>query len=491
MRTRLSVMSTLTLVTFLSADPLRADDALPPELLVTAAQPAVFRIMTYGDIDLRLPNQLIVDDAKLKKDYEAGTNKAPGASLARYFWDRVAVTPEQYLAVDSRRVALKVENKPCGSGTGFLISREGIVLTNAHVVADQIEPITPQTLDIFAQQVAAEMDVRIKQFSDFVGGPPSVEQRPAAYQAILRWYAGYSMYTTKVKDIRLVLKFDRDKSQDRWRLGRGESFADIIKEAPKPITVPLVLLAKGEPMPGKDVAVLKADLVQNLRAALLKDDPKNPDRVEADLAQDQNDRFICLPLAEPDKVLPGTRIVAMGFPGAGFNADFMDPSAEYKVSAVDGQVGQYKLLKGREVEAIEMTANVNHGDSGGPVLDPRGRVIGLNVALVKENPDSHTLAIPIDFAWEMLRKLKIKPDPGPLTAKWHEGLRLFRAGKYAEAQAVFTLIMDVQEGIRGLDGKDVPFGSIIGDRFNRPKVNPYVYDLWVQCNTRKMREQKK
>jgi S1-C subfamily serine protease len=48
-----------------------------------------------------------------------------------------------------------------------------------------------------------------------------------------------------------------------------------------------------------------------------------------------------------------------------------------------------------------MSADINHGDSGGPVVNSEGRVVA-SVAVT--DISSHALAVPVDVVWKFLTK---------------------------------------------------------------------------------------
>jgi S1-C subfamily serine protease len=59
------------------------------------------------------------------------------------------------------------------------------------------------------------------------------------------------------------------------------------------------------------------------------------------------------------------------------------------------------------VDAIQTDAPINHGNSGGPLFDPRGRVIGINAQIRSEsgNAEGVGFAVPIDSAKRSMEQL--------------------------------------------------------------------------------------
>jgi putative serine protease PepD len=66
------------------------------------------------------------------------------------------------------------------------------------------------------------------------------------------------------------------------------------------------------------------------------------------------------------------------------------------------------------VDAIQTDAPVNPGNSGGPLADRLGRVIGINVAVRGQGADGVAFAVPIDVAMETVRRLEQGATPAPV-----------------------------------------------------------------------------
>ncbi|MFI5401646.1 MAG: serine protease [Planctomycetota bacterium] len=416
----------------LLARALPAEPKVPLELQVVAAQPAVFMITAYGDYELTYPEGVIVDVEKLGNDVAAA--RAAGAvpegrSDAEHAWVLLAAAPDAYLATRGGTLSKSMVDRPYKSGTAFAVSREGILLTNAHVLTDpdpaQI-PNTSAVLEMFQQSVQPVL----LGLAEKLGGPPAEAQAVDLATAVIDWWGRHCRATGKFRQARMVLKFDRPDR--KFALGSASRFFS----PPTEITAPLEVLAMGERAPGKDVAVLRARLQshdrERLKAAGASDDEID-DLVEAG----SRDKLICLPLGDSSDVLPGARVQALGFPSDAFSAAWMTEAAGYRVSAREGQIGQTKPVRGG-YDMFEMSAGISKGDSGGPVIDAHGRVIAINVGGGDNN--ATTLAVPINVAREFLVKAGVKPDVGKLTERWTEGLAAFGSGDFAMASKLFDLI---------------------------------------------------
>ena len=110
-----------------------------------------------------------------------------------------------------------------------------------------------------------------------------------------------------------------------------------------------------------------------------------------------------LPLGRSSRVVVGQPVAAIGSPFG--NADSLSVGV---VSAIQRSIPslttRYDLI-----DAIQTDAPINHGNSGGPLLDARGRVIGINAQIRSSGAGSGFegvgFAVPIDSARRSMEQL--------------------------------------------------------------------------------------
>lgn len=104
----------------------------------------------------------------------------------------------------------------------------------------------------------------------------------------------------------------------------------------------------------KDIAILKLEEPTNKRIALL--------------------------IKDSDKVQVGDEATALGFPGVSDNVQ--DPETinhgVEDVTVTKGIVSKRVKPNARDYDTFQMDASINHGNSGGPLVDNNGYVIGMN-----------------------------------------------------------------------------------------------------------------
>jgi 2-alkenal reductase len=110
-----------------------------------------------------------------------------------------------------------------------------------------------------------------------------------------------------------------------------------------------------------------------------------------------------LPLGRSSRVVVGQPVAAIGSPFG--NAD----SLSVGVVSATGRSIPSITSKYNLVDAIQTDAPINHGNSGGPLLDARGRVIGINAQIRSSGTSSGFegvgFAVPIDSARRSLDQL--------------------------------------------------------------------------------------
>ncbi|HEX4929501.1 MAG TPA: trypsin-like peptidase domain-containing protein [Gaiellaceae bacterium] len=117
---------------------------------------------------------------------------------------------------------------------------------------------------------------------------------------------------------------------------------------------------------------------------------------------DPNDHAVSpVPLGDSSRVVVGEPVAAIGSP---FGQE--SSLAVGVVSAIERSIAS--LTSDYDVSgAIQIDAPINHGNSGGPLLDARGRVIGINAQIRSDsgNAEGVGFAIPINSARRSMEQL--------------------------------------------------------------------------------------
>jgi 2-alkenal reductase len=108
-----------------------------------------------------------------------------------------------------------------------------------------------------------------------------------------------------------------------------------------------------------------------------------------------------LPLGDSSRVVVGEPVAAIGSP-FGQESSLAVGVVSATRRSIDSLTSAYDVT-----DAIQIDAPINHGNSGGPLLDARGRVIGLNAQIRSDSGTAEGVgfAIPINSARRSMEQL--------------------------------------------------------------------------------------
>ncbi|MEJ2870779.1 serine protease [Actinomycetospora sp. OC33-EN08] len=192
----------------------------------------------------------------------------------------------------------------------------------------------------------------------------------------------------------------------------------------------------GGPTPGspveRDVTVVRADASgpeKRLDAEIVDSVPN--ERGDVALLDVDGENLPAAALAPAGDPTPGTPVTAVGYPAD--RDRLMDPSRD--PSWKDGTVSSVQTRDG--VPFVEVSADMAPGMSGGPAVDARGRVVGLNSMGIGDSGAFNFLA-PSSALRSMLERHGVVTAPGPVDTRYRAGLDALATGENADAVAAFT-----------------------------------------------------
>ena len=108
-----------------------------------------------------------------------------------------------------------------------------------------------------------------------------------------------------------------------------------------------------------------------------------------------------LPLGDSSRVVVGQPVAAIGSPFGNENSLAVGVVSATQRS-IESLTSQYNL-----VDAIQVDAPINHGNSGGPLFDAQGRVIGINAQIRSDSGTAEGVgfAVPINAARRSMQQL--------------------------------------------------------------------------------------
>jgi serine protease Do len=192
--------------------------------------------------------------------------------------------------------------------------------------------------------------------------------------------------------------------------------------------MPAKVIIKGRSMPGKDVALLKVDSVQQLPT---------------------------IPLSKDGIARIGEQVLVYGYPDPVTDNAFLARETNIEPTLTTGIVSAIKKSVGGW-PVIQMDAVITHGSSGSPVCNNKGEVIGLATfgSLEQKTGSLATgfnFAIPVSIIRDFLDSVDVDTKMSHASLAFNKGLGFFYAGYYTKALKRFAGVKKINKDYPLLD----------------------------------------
>ncbi len=282
-----------------------------------------------------------------------------------------------------------VDTMTGGIGSGFFINNDGYIVTNGHVVFAFTD--SDPNNDLFVKRLLVESaaETIINQLIQ-----QGVPLSPDEAVAIIQYVVQYGRVRDLLRTVLVIV---------------GESSGGKVRQD----GIQARVIGNPEPFLGRDLAVIK---------------------IEASNTPS-------LPLAESEEIQPGQTVYAFGYPGVVNFHEMLSQDTLLFPSMTSGIVGGLRKTN-QDIPAVQMDADIAKGNSGGPVLNDKGEVIGVaNMGSLYENLQpaaGFNFFIPLSVLKQYLNELNIQYNTrGPVDQLWYEAIGYYYAGLYNRAKELF------------------------------------------------------
>jgi serine protease Do len=324
-----------------------------------------------------------------------------GTFTETLFWNTYllafAKNIDQYMMKGTEKVSKELNTTMMGSG--FIITPDGYVITNAHVVDEN----DGDTKKGFAEQAFTEiLQDDIKTLEESMNRNMTDEEAQALKEAY-SWYYSQTMEVGNIKKEFTVV------------LGVSGADGKIV-----PLVIPAKIVTQGKPIPGKDVAILKLQ---------------------------EKHIYPTIRIGDDKSMRVGDAVYVLGYPAVATFNPLLSEETVSEATLTRGLVSAKKNMKdGWEV--LQIDAAITHGNSGGPVMNDQGEVVGLATFVSvdeqrKQEVQGMNFIVPSTIAQEFISKANIKPGMSDISLAYEDAMNFFDKARYKKALVKFKEVKNM------------------------------------------------
>lgn len=369
------------------------NSAMTPRMVADVNKPGVVLITNVYSAQISVPDFMIsqVQSQKLLQQLlqqmQQGRFKNQQEVFESYV-EEILKNPSLYL-VSSAHVINQDVKAGC-MGSGFIVTEDGYIVTNAHVVASSEEQLKEILVEDGLQQIIKKNMQGFQTELSRNGYTLSVANSDKLQRVIVQFYAKH----VEVHNV---------KQQIYANLGMRKLEQGF----------PCQIKKQGKAAPGKDIAILKAEKTKLPTVQLGNDSESNA----------------------------GDKIFVLGYPGAATFNQILAQDAKLESTFTAGMVSARKSMPDKW-DVLQVDAAITHGNSGGPVFDDKGKVIGVVTFGSADEQGSMVqgmnFAIPVSIVKEFLQEIDVVPEKSELRQRYQIAVTDFSEGEYETALNDFS-----------------------------------------------------
>jgi S1-C subfamily serine protease len=381
---------------------------LDTRMIADMNKPGVLMIQTINSATITVPEAQISDEGLQALEQvvvdliQSGQIPNTDEAIVKALIGELLENPFNYLTPSGKLITKDTQTGAIG--TGFIVTEDGYIITNAHVVYTEEKALKMQLA------WAGLQDIIQQDVEDFTSGLEDYDYTVTQEEIEKLQNIALQFYASN-------LQLDNVKTQSYAAMGISIPGLQTVQKG-----YPCDVRKRGEPIPGKDVAILKIDQ-KNLPTVTLGDDAS---------------------------MQTGDPVYVLGYPGVATFNPLISQESYLETSFTSGIVSARKTMTGGW-EVLQIDAAITHGNSGGPVFNSSGEVIGI-ATFGSIDPNNQVevqgmnFAFPINIAKQFLKEINVTPQESRLTTKYKDALVLYQQEKYKKALEIFREINETNPG---------------------------------------------
>jgi serine protease Do len=381
-----------------------ADAASSPSPALVAAEisPAVDLVVTRFTATVLVPTPIAINSAlnalvaKLIQQERQGLLGNSLQALGEQYAADQAANPDKYWAPGApvRSVHAQVD----ATCTGWFITPTGYMISAAHCVAKDPSITAAMLAGVLPSFIAQGKRAVVTAFQH-VGVPMNQEILGDINTMETKWYDSNTQITGVQASSSVALAV---------KGGNGQRGSQML---------PATVVAAGSVYPGRDYALFKVNGYDNLPS---------------------------LPLGNPANLQVGDNLYVDGFPGTVTGNGAFTAQSQAAPTFTSGLLSASRTSVDH-VPYLQTQAPAFHGNSGGPVLNTQGNVIGTLIAgstdQTGELVSGYMFVLPVGTIRSVLADHGIRPATGPVTTEYDAALVNYYQAYYKRALPEFRAVL--------------------------------------------------
>ncbi|QSW99037.1 S1C family serine protease [Haloterrigena alkaliphila] len=290
-----------------------------------------------------------------------------------------------------------------GTGSGFIVSPDGYVVTNAHVVGAHqnaeerlYRRFAIDERDSLRQDLASDeslSDTERERIEDIL-----FDEAMAYYEE----YAGVEGISEAVNVLNGRATPEDDLEVESWA-ATVETEGTVYKNT------------GGEPSMGRDIAVLSVS----------------------------GENLPTVTLGDATDVGTGEDLFVIGYPDIGIGEFFENRDTVLEPTMTTGIVSSRRTLN-TGIDSIQTDAAINSGNSGGPMYNSDGEVVGVaTFSPIDVQIQDIQFGLPIEIAKGFLNTLGVENTAGEMQLAYEDGLEAYWRGDCETSTAKMETVLDL------------------------------------------------